>query len=207
MIHPSTIVKPVSPLIGNGVFATELLKKGTIVVVRDRFDIVLSQQEFSDLPEVYKASMETYLYHDKHGHLVLSWDHARYMNHSCSSNTMMTDYGFEIAVRDILPQEEITSEYGLLNIQEPYKLECGCQDCRVNLCCDDIDRYAEEWDCLIKESIKLVPYIEQPLISLLNREVIDNIMRVVDDEHYSSVRNLKWGKSLNNGAGNMKNTM
>lgn len=195
MIHPGTKVKSVSPVIGNGVFATELIKKGTIVVVRDQFDIVLTQKEFSELPEIVRDAMETYLYHDKYGCLVLSWDHARYMNHSCSSNTLMTDYGFEIAVRDIQPHEEITSEYGLLNVQEPYRLYCGCANCREMLSRDDIERYAETWDSLIKESIKLIYANEQPLFSLLNQEVIQNIQKVIGDKHYSSVRNLKWSRS------------
>lgn len=193
MIHPNTVVRTVSPEIGVGVFATRFIPKGTIVVVRDRFDICLTQDDYACLPGSVRAGMETYLYHDRCGCLVLSWDHARYMNHSCHSNTMMTDYDLEIAIRDIEPGEEITTEYGLLNVQEPYELYCGCECCRNELSLDDIDVHGKEWDKLIRESLLRVPDVEQPLLALLEgskRERLDSLLK--GEAEYSSISNLKW---------------
>jgi len=193
MIHPDTQVRTVSDLIGNGVFATALIRKGTIVVVRDRFDTSLTQEEFRQLPALIRSAMETYLYHDKNGNLILSWDHARFMNHSCTSSTMMTEYNFEIAVRDIHPGEELTTEYGLLNIQEPYPIHCKCPGCREHLRTDDIDRHGERWDGLVKESMLLIAEREQPLMELLDaptRARIRDFQR--DPDLYSSVKQLKW---------------
>lgn len=193
MIHPHTAVRYVSPEIGVGVFATCVIPRGTIVVVRDPYDTCLSQEDFALLPEPMRASMETYMYHDKCGNLVLSWDHARYMNHNCRSNTMMTAYNLEIAIRDIAAGEELTTEYGLLNIQEPYEIYCGCQDCRKHLRLDDIDVHGDEWDLRIRESLLLVPEVEQPLLSLVaeaDRARLDELLR--GRAEYSSIRNLKW---------------
>jgi len=195
MIHPDTQVRTVSPLIGNGVFATALIPKGTIVVVRDRFDTVLTQEEFQELPVMLREAMETYLYHDRAGNLVLSWDHARSMNHSCNPKTMLTGYNFEIAVRDIQPGEEITTEYGLLNIQDPYQIHCKCPGCREHLRSDDIDCYGESWDELIKESLLMIPDVTQPLMELLDsatKQRIHEFQR--DPSRYSSVKELKWRK-------------
>jgi hypothetical protein len=193
MIHPNTLIKTVSPHIGNGVFATARIPQGTIVVVRDSFDIVLTQQEFQDLPQLVHAMMETHLYRDKHGNLILSWDHAKYMNHSCCSNTMMTDYGFEIAVREILPGEQVTSDYGLLNVLESYPVECTCPRCCQGLQVDDIDNYADEWDVQIKQSMLLIPCNQQPLLDLLSdmaKQQLDEFLQTPTS--YRSVRNLKW---------------
>ncbi len=193
MIHPETIVRPVNEVIGNGVFATKYIPKGTIVVVKDRFDISISREEFLWLPEPLKASVETYLYHDKHGHLILGWDHAKYMNHSCDSNTMMTDYDIEITVRDILPGEEVTTEYGLLNIQEPYAIHCCCKNCRRHLRLDDIDRYADIWDKRIHESLLMAFEHPQPLWNLVDSDTKARLENLQEHpESYRSVRNLKW---------------
>lgn len=193
MIHPHTVVRTVSPEIGVGVFATCRIPKGTIVVIRDQYDICLAQEEYSRLPQPVQASMETYMYHDKCGNLILSWDHARYMNHSCNSNTMMTDYSVEIAIRDIAPGEEVTTEYGLLNIQEPYIIHCRCDGCRNHLRLDDIDVHGDAWDQNIRESLLCLSAVDQPLLPLVdkvNRARLEALL--LGKEEYSTIRNLKW---------------
>ncbi|XXJ20547.1 SET domain-containing protein [Desulfovibrio caledoniensis] len=193
MIHPNTRVLSGDPAIGVGVFATAPIPRGTVVVVRDRFDVTMSREAFFSLPETQRAAMETYMYHDKCGNLVLSWDHARYMNHNCRPTTMMTDYGLEIAVRDIACGEELTTEYGLLNIQEPYAICCGCEHCREHLRLDDIDVYGDGWDERIRESLNRIPLVAQPLLPLLAGEPRARLEDFLAGRAaYSSVCNLKW---------------
>nr|WP_320049392.1 SET domain-containing protein [uncultured Desulfuromonas sp.] len=193
MIHPATTVRPVSPEIGNGVFATEFIPCGTLIVVKDCCDLSLSRSDFFALPEVLRQSLETFMYHDKHGQLVLGWDHAKYMNHSCCSNTMMTDYGVEVVVRDIAEGEEVTSEYGLLNVQDPYDLYCNCVHCRCALRLDDIDRYAPQWDEQILAALQRVELCAQPLWNLLDPQSQHEITSLRQaPELYRSVRGLKW---------------
>lgn len=193
MIHPATTIRPVSPEIGNGVFATAFIPCGTIMVVRDCCDLSLSREAFFALPTVLRESLETFMYHDKHGQLVLGWDHAKYMNHNCSSNTMMTDYGLEIAVRDISEGEEVTSEYGLLNVQEPYDLYCNCLNCRGALRLDDIDRYASLWDAQILTALQRASLCPQPLWQLVDPALQHQIHQLRHcPQDYRSVANLKW---------------
>jgi hypothetical protein len=193
MIHPATKVGVVSDAIGIGVFATEEIPRGTIMVVRDRFDLSFTAEAFAELDPLWREGMDTYMYHDKHGARVLSWDHARYMNHSCHSNTMMTDYGLEIAVRDIAAGEEVTAEYGLLNIQEPYALLCDCLSCRRHLALDDIARHADAWDARILASLLQVFDVEQPLYGLLSLEQQAELRQTCEDPaRYRSVRGLSW---------------
>jgi hypothetical protein len=196
VIHPATTVRPVSPEIGNGVFATEFIPCGTIIVVRDCCDLALERADFFALPAALRCSLETFMYHDKHGQLVLGWDHAKYMNHSCHSNTMMTDYGVEIVVRDIAAGEEVTSEYGLLNVQEPYELYCNCVNCRGALRLDDIDRFAAQWDSQILTALQQVAACPQPLVDLLVPALYREILQLQHSpQHYRSVRGLKWRAS------------
>ncbi|MBN2645119.1 MAG: SET domain-containing protein [Desulfuromonadaceae bacterium] len=193
MIHPATTIRPVSPEIGNGVFATAFIPRGTIIVVKDCCDLVMTRAAFFDLPEVLRQSVETFMYHDKQGQLVLGWDHAKYMNHSCRSNTMMTDYGLEIVVRDIAAGEEVTTEYGLLNVQEPYALYCNCVGCRGALRLDDIDGHAGAWDEQILASLQSVEDCAQPLWELVSPNVRQELLALkLEPQGYRSVRGLKW---------------
>ncbi|WP_320174662.1 SET domain-containing protein [Maridesulfovibrio sp.] len=193
MIHPDTIVRTVSPQLGNGVFAIRDIPRGTVVVVRDEFDICLPYEDFHKLPDMVRESMETHVYHDRDGMLVLSWDHARFMNHSCRCNTMMTDYRLEIAIRDIQAGEQITTEYGLLNVQDPYEIHCGCDECRKELRPDDIDKYGKTWDELIKTALLAIPDVPQPLWDMVTPEIRSRLKTLQqDNDKYSSVQNLKW---------------
>jgi len=195
MIHPDTSIQTISEIIGVGVIAKTFIPKGTIIVARDSFDLCLTQEAFDKLPLPLRDKMETYMYYDKFGNLILGWDHSRYMNHHCQSNTLMTDYDFEIVIRDINAGEEITTDYGLLNVQEPYQLHCGCQNCRGILRLDDIDRFADQWDKSIRENLLRIKQVHQPLEHLLSEETRNRLDEFLDrPERYRSVRNLKWLK-------------
>lgn len=167
MIHPHTSLQKISDEIGHGVFATAPILAGTIVVVLDAMDRVLSPETFHALPEPLFSRIDNFVYRRASGDFVLSWDHARYMNHHCDSNTKMTAYGLEIAVRDIAAGEELTTEYGLLNVLEPYPLFCGCHNCRETLRTDDLATHAATWDEQILNALLQVGNCEQALLPLL----------------------------------------
>ena len=61
MIHPDTNIKPVNEIIGTGVFATQLIPKGTIVVAKDQLNISITNEAFLRLPEIQRTIMEKYL--------------------------------------------------------------------------------------------------------------------------------------------------
>lgn len=193
MIHPKTEIRSVSQLIGIGVFATDFIPRGTIVVIRDEFDFSFKNEEFELLPDAMQEAMYRHMYRDKSGDLILSWDHARYLNHNCHSNTLMTDYNLEIAVRDIEAGEELTTDYGLLNVIEPYELFCGCDGCRGHLRLDDIDRFADRWDADILDNLKRLETVPQPLLPAMQRSARLRLQGLLEGtQAYSSVRSLKW---------------
>lgn len=163
MIHPNTKLDFVSEKVGYGVFATQFIPKGTIVYVKDDLEIIISPNDLINKDEKYKKVIDTYSYRDDQGNYILSWDIAKYVNHCCEGNTISTGYGFEIATRDIQAGEQITDEYGLLNIESDIPLKCDNCNCRGVVSNKDYLQHLPTWDNKAKESIELVKKVEQPL--------------------------------------------
>ena len=130
MIHHKTELQFINPHIGYGIFATENIPMGTIVYIKDHFEVEISPRQFSKLDSIHQAIAEKYSYIDPRGVRIISWDNAKYVNHRCEPSTMSTGYGFEIAIRDIARGEEITDEYGMFNIPYEFNVDCGCTNCR-----------------------------------------------------------------------------
>lgn len=192
MIHPGTTLKGVSDTIGVGIFATSFIPKGTLVYVQDALEIELSPDEFEALEEPLRSMAEKYSFIDPRGHRILSWDTAKYVNHSCDPNTMSAGYGFEIALRDIQPGEEITDEYGLFNLQHDIECLCGSENCRKVIRSTDIDEFYEVWDMRIEGALELIRSVGQPLMDLMDperREALDHYLDT--GRGFRSVRELK----------------
>ncbi|XOV75575.1 MAG: SET domain-containing protein [Phycisphaerales bacterium] len=114
--------------IGHGVVATRDIPKGTITWVQDELDREFSPGEIRRLGKPFAASLDKYCFRNQHGRWVLCWDHARFVNHSFKSNCVTTAYNFEIAVRDIRAGEELTDDYGYLNIMRLLKRSTRASD-------------------------------------------------------------------------------
>ena len=192
MIHPSTRLVYIDAHIGYGIVASELIPRGTITYVKDELEICLSPRQFEALSAVLQAQAEKYSYMDARGTRIMSWDIAKYVNHSCTANTMSTGWGFEIALRDILPGEEITDEYGLFNMDYDFPLSCGEPECRQILRTNDIDTYGREWDRSIKNALAMFNHVDQPLLEFLDRRSLNGLMRFINTgKGYKSVKSLK----------------
>lgn len=107
---------------GRGLFATVLITKGKIVLLWN--PKVLSREEAEKLSEYEKKH---YLYPE--GEMML-WMQPpeRYINHSCEPNTHVVGRS-DVALRDIQPGEEITSDYMDVGT-EGFKCHCGSASCR-----------------------------------------------------------------------------
>lgn len=192
MIHPGTKLKEVSDSIGVGIFAASFIPKGTLVYVQDALEIELSPSKFDGLDEPLKSMAEKYSFIDPRGYRILSWDTAKYVNHSCDPNTMSAGYGFEIAIRDIEDGEQITDEYGLFNLQHDIECLCGSENCRKVIRSTDIDRFYRRWDERIKEALKHMRDVEQPLEGLMDADRRAALHEYLDTGRgYRSVRDLK----------------
>jgi uncharacterized protein len=197
MIHPDTELRFVNSEIGYGVFATAFIAKGTIVYVKDDLEIEVSESKFNGMDQRHKDIVEKYSYTDESGVRILSWDHAKYINHRCDCNTMSTGYGFEIAIRDIARDEEITDEYGLFNIVQPVEINCKCAGCRKMLLPTDIDKYYRSWDALVQEATENIYHVEQPLWDVMDVQTKSDIMQyLASQSEYRSVLNLKYDNTV-----------
>jgi uncharacterized protein len=192
MIHPDTELRKVNDIIGYGVFARRFIPKGTIVYVKDPLEIEIAPEQFEIMDAKLQAVVNWFSYIDETGTRIVSWDIAKYVNHHCRANTISTGYGFEIAVRDIAPGEEITDEYGLFNLPEVLQCRCGAAGCRGTISHDDWDVYGRAWDKCAKDALKFLPQVAQPLMQFIDTQVYHDLMRYLNNRrHYRSLRQLR----------------
>lgn len=178
MIHPKTELRHINNEIGYGVVATEFIPAGTITWVLDKLDREFSPAQFKVMEPVYQGILDTYAYRNNKGNFVLCWDNGRYVNHSFKSNCLTTAYDFEIAIRDIHPGEQLTDDYGYLNIQEPFEaLDEGTE--RKIVYPDDLITYHKVWDKKIQQVFHKIISNEQPLRALLSEELWSKIHLII----------------------------
>ncbi|MCB1231773.1 MAG: SET domain-containing protein [Verrucomicrobiae bacterium] len=172
MIHPHTEVRFIDEEIGHGVVATRSIPKGTVTWVRDRLDREFTSAEVTSFDDAHREVVERYSYRNATGHYVFCWDHTRFMNHSFDPTCLPTPFGLEIAIRDIEAGEELTNDYGTLNIIEPFKprREEGSGG-RDTVRPDDLLRYAPVWDAAIADAFSRFSEVAQPLAKWINASI------------------------------------
>ncbi|HPF11637.1 MAG TPA: SET domain-containing protein [Flavobacteriaceae bacterium] len=169
MIHPHTELKFINDEVGHGVVATQFIPTGTITWVMDQLDREFTPKQFQKMNALYQNILETYTFRTSKGNLVLCWDHGRFVNHSFKSNCISTAYDFEIAVRDIQPGEQLTDDYGYLNITEPFKaVDEGTK--RKTVYPNDLEKYHQLWDKQLANSFPKIAEVAQPLTPLLSEK-------------------------------------
>lgn len=193
MIHPNTELRFVNPLVGHGVFATKFIPKGTITYVDDPLEIHIPVDSPLFQHPVLGKVLKTYAILENDGTYEMSWDYAKHMNHCCHSNTVTTGWGFDVAVRDIEPGEQILCDYGMYNLDFDMDLVCELKDCRMRIRKDDFDSLAERWEGQIREALTLAAEISQPLIEVMAAETrLEFEQYLQTGEGYRSVRGLKY---------------
>ncbi len=170
MIHPDTELRFINHKKGRGVFATNLIPKGTLTYVKDDLEVVIEPGDKRLTDPRYRNLIDTYSFIDRDGKRIVSWDHAKYVNHCCQCNTMSTGYGFEIAIRDIAAGEEVTDEYSMFNFPSSIQLHCDKTPCRQSITSDDLKLYHKEWDEIVKSALNQFREVDQPLSPFLSGE-------------------------------------
>lgn len=192
MIHPSTKLVHISDEVGYGVVATDFIPLGTITYVKDDMEIVLKEDHHLHFDDRYKDLIEKYSYTDADGSKVLSWDIAKYVNHSCECNTLSTGYGFEIAIKDIHPGEQITDDYGMFHIESEMDCLCGADVCRQVIGRNEFLANSGKWDNLVRQALGCFETVSQPLINFIDEEILKDLRKyLMNDKHYQSVTNLQ----------------
>lgn len=162
MIHPHTELRFISKEIGYGVVATEFIPAGTITWVQDKLDREFTKDQFNKLDSIYQDILETYTYTNNKGNRVLCWDNGRFVNHSFNSNCLSTAYDCELAIRDIEKGEQLTDDYGYLNINKPFRgVDEGTK--RKIVYPDDLKKYYISWDKKLERVYPKILHVEQPL--------------------------------------------
>ena len=197
MIHPHTRLQFIDDAIGYGVFATEPIPAGTITYVKDALEIDLHNgHELLSTP-AYIDHIKKYAYREASGNHVIGWDLSKYVNHSCDANTLSTGFGFEIAVSDIEPGEEITDDYGMLNPDSPMSCYCQKINCRWEVQPNDMDYLWQKWDEKVINVLNLLLTVPQPMLELLDAEVHKSLIYYLNTgKNYASVKALKFHYSL-----------
>lgn len=182
MIHPHTELKLISTEVGYGVVATEFIPAGTITWVLDKLDREFSPADFEKMDPLYQNILDTYTFRNNKGNLILCWDNGRFVNHSFNSNCLTTAYDFEIAIRDIHPGEQLTDDYGYLNISHPFRaVDEGTK--RKVVYPNDLEKYYKVWDKKIEKVFSKIVTEEQPLRSLINNQMWDKINQIIKGSH------------------------
>ncbi|RIV43036.1 SET domain-containing protein [Flagellimonas pelagia] len=174
MIHPDTELRFISNEIGYGVVATKFIPAGTITWVLDELDREFTPLELQQMAPIYQNILDTYTFRNNKGNYILCWDNGRYVNHSFNSNCLTTAYDFEIAIRDIQPGEQLTDDYGYLNIPIPFRaVDEGTR--RKVVYPDDLLKYYKVWDNKIKKVFGTITKQQQPLRPILNEGLWEKI--------------------------------
>jgi hypothetical protein len=175
MLHPDTELRKINDVVGYGVFATQPIPLGTITWALDPLDQILDLQTALQLENRYNGNLTRYTWVTAKGQRILCWDFGRFMNHSCAANSYGPGgYQFEIAVRDIATDEEITCDYATLNLEEPLLCQCDSSQCRGVVKSDDLEEVASSRDVLIRSAFTRIREVKQPLwqwIASQNKEI------------------------------------
>jgi hypothetical protein len=182
MIHPDTELRFINDQIGHGVVATKLIPKGTITWALDKLDRIFTPQQIQEMDQMYQETFDKYSYRNPDGNYIFCWDNARFVNHSSNSNCITTAYDFEIAIRDIQPGEELTDDYGYLNLEEPFEVLPEPGSNRTVIYPDDLLRYFPVWDEKLLAAFPQVLKVNQPLFKFLNSETADKVTRIAKGE-------------------------
>jgi uncharacterized protein len=143
---------------------------GSVTWAGDELDQIVAPASLEALPDLLNQQIHRYSFVNGRGDRILCWDHGRFVNHSCAAACLSPGFDFEIAVRDIAPGEEITDDYGTLNLEEPFECLCGAPDCRGRILPDDPLRHAPRWDVLIARAFPFIARVDQPLWDLVSEQ-------------------------------------
>ncbi len=177
MIHPKTELRFINSEVGYGVVAIDFIPKGTITWALDNLDREFTQSQFDEMLPLYQNILDKYSFRNNRGNLILCWDIARYVNHSFNANCLTTAYDFEIAIRDIYEGEQLTDDYGYLNIAHPFEAIDEGTDRKV-VYPDDLVNYHSMWDQQLLETWPYIIEVDQPLREIIPQHIwakVENI--------------------------------
>ena len=192
MIHPKTKLVHINDVVGYGLYATEFIPEGTITYVKDPLEVEITPSKYNSYTKVIRDAIDKYSYRDEKGNMIVSWDMGKYVNHSCTPNSISTGYGFEVAIRDIFEGEQLTDEYGIFNLESEMMCECGSSECRKIIQPEDFDNYYQNWDEKIKSSLIKLNKVDQPLFAYIDHKTVKLLNDFLKSRSYKTVYSLRY---------------
>ena len=172
MIHPDTELRYKNADVGYGVYATRAIPAGTIVWTLCPLDRRFSAAERAALAQPSRDLVDLYAYVDAAGDFILCWDHGRFVNHSCQPAMVGLGPEIEVAVRDLAPGDELSCDYGSLNLLEPLACRCGAVNCRGQIGGSDLLRIAGALDAAAAQALRRIGQVPQPLMTFVRDAVL-----------------------------------
>lgn len=199
MMHPHTELRYINDQIGFGVFATQFIPKGTLTWALDDLDQILEPATVDALDDDRKKLVLKYSYRNQHGKYILCWDNGRFVNHSFHANCIGTAYEVEIAVRDIHPGEQLTDDYGSLNVDDPFACLPEEGTDRTMVMPGDLLKYADQWDSQALDAFREYNKVAQPLAHLIRPEFRHKVALAADQQLLvDSIRTIYFDRSAKN---------
>jgi len=126
-VHPGLEVRD-SPIAERGLFATDGIVAGTVVIrFGGRTVTTAALHELFARAAVAGTYVDTIAI-DEDRHLVLpAGSSAHFGNHSCDPSTWLAAGSLElVARRDLVPGDEVTSDYGVTSDDDSFRMVCTC---------------------------------------------------------------------------------
>ncbi|AFY76447.1 SET domain-containing protein [Pleurocapsa sp. PCC 7327] len=184
MIHPHTQLGFVNEEIGYGLFATQLIPKGTITWILDDLDLKLEKSYIDSLEEILKERVIAYSFRDtafidSQDRYIICWDAGQFMNHSSEANCVPTPYEFTLASKDIYPGEELTDDYRWFDVN--YSFDYSSKDGTIGkVKADDIFDCYQDLERQAEEAFRYFNRVEQPLKSLVKQKYLDKLNAIAE---------------------------
>jgi hypothetical protein len=137
--HSPKVYVAESSIAGRGLFAKETINKDEVIGVKAGH--IIEKEVFDSLPEICKrASLQV---SDTHFVAPLTPEEAprvmHYVNHSCNPNVGIKGHLETVAMRKVLPGEELTGDYCVAYSNDHFSFTCNCQSshCRKEITAHD----------------------------------------------------------------------
>jgi hypothetical protein len=184
MIHPDTYLKITNK--GLGVFTKRQFNRGEILWIVDDQDLKYPLKSYNQLEPSLLKRLNVYSYLDSTEKVIIPWDEGKYVNHSCSPNSLgLTQFdNISIAIRTIEEGEEIVEDYDCYYGHfESFPCLCGSSNCRqmVNKPNKEIRTSRMDISTIIDEILSF----DQELLKYNTSEVIQ--LKMILEEHAKSV--------------------
>lgn len=113
-----------SSIHGSGLYALRSFEPDEIVLRWDLSHIIPSEelQTLSEKERRYTHPLDE-------NRILIIQPPERFVNHSCNNNTVVRDF-CDVAVRPIMPGDEITSDYSADGSGSAFTCSCGEENCR-----------------------------------------------------------------------------